>query len=133
MERPLDSTAVLRWLYSRVSEPSWRVASTVLTGKMGGRALLARRFQDVVTIALTLERQLATADKACLLLAATPEALDDALYVADGFVWLLRRYPPVLTETELELLIKQQQSVASLLSDREIGEATTLPIAGKYV
>lgn len=81
---------------------------------------------------MTLERPPRLAAEACLLLAATPEACDDSIYIADHRLWLLRRYVPALTESELDLLFKQQQALCALLAANNRREAAPLPIAGRY-
>ena len=133
MNKALDSSSVLRWLAERVARPQWSVAATVLTGMLGSRALRARGFACGATVAMSLERPPREAAEACLLLAATPDACDDAIYLASGQLWLLRRYIPALTEAELDLLFKQQQALAALLVPQARGEAAPLPIAGRYV
>ncbi|WP_175007343.1 protein EsaB [Burkholderia lata] len=133
MNTALDHSFILRWLAERIVCPQFAVVATVLTGTLGVRHMRARRFPDGVTVALTLERGPQQAAEACLLLAATPEARDDALYLADNQLWLLRRYPTALAETELDLLFKQQQALAALLLVTDQGGATPLPIAGRYV
>lgn len=132
MNRSLDPSSILRWLARRIVRPQWAAAATVLTGILGARSLRARSFSGGATVALTLERPPQQASEACLLLAATPDACDDALYLADNQLWLLRRYPTASTETELDLLFKQQQALAALLVARNHGEAAPLPIAGRY-
>lgn len=132
MNKAPDPSFVLRWLAGRIVRPQWSAAATVLTGILSTRSLRARSFPNGTTVALTLERPPQQAAEACLLLAATPEACDDALYIADNHLWLLRRYAPALTETELDLLFKQQQALGALLVTKNRSEAAPLPIAGRY-
>lgn len=132
MNRTLDPTLALHWLAGRLERPQWSQAHAVVTGHLGDRLLRARRFGTGLTVALSLERPPQQAAQACLLLAATPEACDDALYQADGRLWLLRRYPVALTEVELDLLLKQQQSMAALLAPRESAAPASAPIIGRY-
>ncbi|MBM2883578.1 hypothetical protein JFK97_04180 [Chromobacterium phragmitis] len=132
MNRTLDPAAALHWLASRLDRPQWSLADTVVSGQLGERAARARRFDTGLTVALTLDRPPRQAAGACLLLAATPEARDDALYLSGDRLWLLRRYPVALTEVELDLLFKQQQAMAALLAARERAAPVPLPIAGRY-
>ncbi|MBJ7262949.1 MAG: hypothetical protein JHC61_04070 [Burkholderiaceae bacterium] len=133
MSKALDPSLVLHWLAGRIAGPQWTVAATVLTGMLGSSPLRARRFSSGVTVAMMLERPPRLAPEACLLLAATPEARDDSIYMTDKHLWLLRRYVPALTESELDLLFKQQQALCALLATSHRDEAAPLPVAGRYV
>ncbi|MBC8642809.1 protein EsaB [Caballeronia sp. EK] len=132
MDKMIDPLRVLNWLAARIVAPHWAIASTVLVGELGARAIRARSFVNGVTIAMTLDRPPDRAAEACLLLAATPEVSDDSLYLAESQLWLLRRYPVSLTETELDLLFKQQLALAALLALSSGADAVPLPIAGRY-
>lgn len=133
MNRIVDLTAALAWIATQVGRPQWSQANSVITGTLGERQLRARCFPSGLTVALTLDRAPQHAAEACLLLAATPEACDDAIYLESDRLWLLRRYPVSLTEVELDLLFKQQQAMASLLASRDSAVPPPLPIAGRYV
>lgn len=132
MTHQLDPITALDWLAGRIGAPWPGAACATLTGLLGERRLRARRFPDCLTIALCLDRPLTAAPQACLVLAATPEACDDGLYLADHRLWLLRRYPVPLLPCELDLLLKQQQALAALLAAPPRGDAAPLPIAGRY-
>lgn len=132
MKRTLDPRAALLWLGDRLRAPAYSAGGAVLTGALGTRALRARRFDCGLAVGMALTRPLRRAADACLLLAATAEACDDALYVADGQLWLLRHYPPALREVELDLLIKQQQTLAALLDADPRGMAPSAPAPATY-
>lgn len=132
MNPKLDPPEVLRSLGQRVIEPQWSANATLLLGRLGAARCRARVFPHGLTVALQLARPLHKAPEACLLLAATPAACDDAVYVAEGGLWLLRRYLPRLTEVEFDLLLKQQQALSSLLAwQPDANGGGTLP-AGRY-
>ncbi|AKK24879.1 hypothetical protein [Pandoraea oxalativorans] len=133
MSKHLDPSAALHWLAHRLERPHWSVARTVLTGVLGTRDVRARRFATGLTVALSLDWPVPQAAQACLLLASLAEVCDDALYVAESRLWLLRRYPTSLTEVELDLLVKQQQSMAALLVPRERAARAPAPLIGRFV
>lgn len=132
MNKTLDPTAALSWLARLLEQPQWSQAQAVVAGNLGERRVRARRFGSGLAVALSLAWPVRQAAHACLLLAALPEACDDALYLAEGQLWLLRRYPAVLTAVELDLLLKQQQSVAALLAERERTTPAPAPTIGRY-
>ncbi|MBT2869673.1 hypothetical protein JQK19_20800 [Chromobacterium violaceum] len=132
MSKAFDLAQTLRWLSLRLASPQWSQGGLVLEGALGERLVRAMRFDDGPTLALRLEASEGDARRICLLLAATEEALDDAVYLAGGRLWLLRRYPPCLTETELELLIKQQQALAQLLERKPENQAAPRSLPGSY-
>ncbi|MDA6076077.1 protein EsaB [Edwardsiella anguillarum] len=103
-----------------------------LTGTLQGRRLKGRYFASGMCVAITIAWPLAQASQACLLLAASPETLDDALYVEQEQFWLLRRYPPLLTEAELDLLPQQQLAMAGLLMPAVREPHPTGPFIGRY-
>ncbi|MEO9384594.1 hypothetical protein [Chromobacterium phragmitis] len=132
MSKAFDPAQTLRWLSRRLASPQWSQGGLALEGALGERPARARRFDDGPTLALRLETGEDDARRVCLSLAATEEALDDAAYLAGGRLWLLRRYPPCLTETELELLLKQQLALAQLLERKPEGQAAARPLPGSY-
>jgi hypothetical protein len=83
-------------------------------------------------VALTIDRLPEQAAAACLVLAAIPEACDDGLFLDDGRLWLVRRYPPCVTEVEFDLLLKQQQAMVSLLAQRPPAPAVDKPAIGQW-
>ncbi|WP_150777803.1 protein EsaB [Pandoraea sputorum] len=133
MNRHLDPTAALHWLAGRLERPHWSLAQAVVVGALRERDVRARRFGAGLTVALSLDWPVAQAAQACLLLASSPQSCDDALYLAEKRLWLLRRYPTSLTEVELDLLFKQQQSVAALLVPSEGAAPAPAPLIGRYV
>lgn len=133
MSKHLDPSAALNWLANRLERPHWSLARAVVTGVLGARTVRARRFSTGLTVALSLDWPVPRAAQACLLLASLPQACDDALYMADARLWLLRRYPTSLTESELDLLFKQQQSMAALLMPREHAARAPAPLIGRFV
>ncbi|MFM0515431.1 hypothetical protein [Paraburkholderia sp. RL17-373-BIF-A] len=132
MNKVLDPFLVLRWIAERVYEPRWAAEGSPLTGSLDVGAIRARAFTSGTAVAITLQRPVTQASDVCLMLAATPEAYDDALYIVDNRLWLLRRYPVVLTETELDLLFQQQLALVALLAARGEGATRILPITGGY-
>ncbi|TDR76580.1 protein EsaB [Paludibacterium purpuratum] len=131
MNRYLDPAGALQFVAGRVTELCWPVAGVVLSGRLGTGQCRARSFAYGPTVALTVERAPARAAEACLVLAATPAASDDGLYLDDGRLWLLRRYPPRLTESEFDLLLKQQQTLAILLAERRRPADCAMPVIGR--
>lgn len=131
MNKTLDPDAALRWLARLLTQPQWSQAQAVVTGALGGRRVRARRFDSGLAVAVSLAWPVPRAAQVCLLLAALPEACDDAIYLAEAQLWLLRRYPAALTEVELDLLLKQQQSVAALLAAQECAATVRAPILGR--
>lgn len=131
MNKTLDPTAAVHWLAARLAQPQWSQAQAVVAGTLGERRVRARRFGSGLAIAVSLDWPVKQAAHVCLLLAALPEACDDAIYLADAQLWLLRRYPAALTEVELDLLLKQQQSVAALLAVRERAVPAPAPSIGR--
>lgn len=119
-------------LSARVEHPIFSVGGAVLNGALSQRRLRARCFGNGLTVALALTRQPRHAPALCLALAAQPEACDDALYLADSRLWLLRRYPLALQPVEFDLLLKQQQALAGLLDQRTDVAVATRPPAGVY-
>lgn len=132
MKKALDPHSALRSLAARLAQSRWSAAGSVATGMLGAHRARARSFDAGLTVALTLDRPVSQAPEACLLLASTPEACDDALYLADDSLWLLRRFPERLTEVEFDLLLKQQLALAALLAARDRAPPLVLPIAGRY-
>ncbi|MGQ5524529.1 hypothetical protein ACUHMQ_14890 [Chitinimonas sp. PSY-7] len=132
MKRELDPNRSFAWLARRLAIPVPEQRSAPLLGQLGGRQLRARAFPTGLTIALALDRPVRQASAACLMLAATPEACDDSLYVNDDQLWLLRRYPVVLLDVELDLLLKQQQALAALLAEDTTPDIAPLPRNGSF-
>lgn len=130
--KPLSPSDALDYLSKRIEHPILSVGGTVLNGALQRRRMRSRTFPTGLTVALALTRPLRQANDACLMLAATPEACDDALYVADSRLWLLRRYPPALQPVEFDLLLKQQQTLAALLDDGRHGAPAASPAVGQY-
>jgi hypothetical protein len=124
--RQLDPAVAFEWLAQRIAQPVRSNSGRTLSGQFGRQPLRARCFASGLTVAMMLDRPLRQAGEACLLLATTPEACDDAIYTADGRLWLLRRYPERLLAAELEALIKQQQTLAALLAVQPT-ESTSFP------
>lgn len=116
---PVPATfLVFHWLAERLQTPDWQARSLSLQGQLGEQCLRARQFSHGMAVAISVDRPPSQCRAACLLLAATPEACDDALYLADGKLWLWRRFASALTLAEFELLFKQQQIMAHLLAWR---------------
>lgn len=103
MNRKLNPRQALQQLAMYLNHTDWSVGQQSLTGTLQDRHLKGRYFASGICVAITIAWPLAQASRACLLLAASPETLDDALYVEQQQFWLLRRYPPVLTEAEFDL------------------------------
>ena len=133
MNRNLDSTQALRWLEPLLRKSRWQHAGTVLAGTFGEWQTEARCHANGLTIALQLDRPAQQALGAAQVLAATPEARDDGIYLADGQLWLVRRYPEPLTEVELDLLFKQQRALAALLVVRRTMTQDPPPLRGGFV
>ncbi|QAU24836.1 protein EsaB [Dyella sp. M7H15-1] len=132
VDRRLDPSGAFNWLAQRIEQPVCSNSGRVLSGQLGQRLIRARYFVTGLTVALTLDRPLAQAAEACLLLATTPEACDDSVYSADNRLWLLRRYPERLLASELDLLIKQQQTLAALLAVPPVNASPSPPLSVKY-
>ncbi|PHV11491.1 protein EsaB [Chitinimonas sp. BJB300] len=132
MKHELDPYRSLAWLARRLAIPLPELRSAPLHGQLGERQLRARAFPSGLTVALVIDKPLQQASAVCLLLAATPEAADDTLYINEGRLWLLRRYPALLLDIELDLLLKQQQALAALLSQDPLPDVAPLPMDGRY-
>ncbi|WP_279451988.1 protein EsaB [Aeromonas dhakensis] len=132
MNRDLTPPQALQRLAKMIAHPVWSQGNRTLTGTLQGRRLKGRDFATGPCIAMTLTWPPEQARQACLLLAATPEACDDALYLEQGELWLLRRYPAILTEVELELLLKQQLAMAALLVPAARTSPPPRPFIGRF-
>ncbi|BEV73178.1 hypothetical protein THUN1379_26600 [Paludibacterium sp. THUN1379] len=116
---PVPATfPVFHWLAEQLQTPDWQARSLILQGQLGEQCLRARQFAHGLAVAISVDRPPSQCRAACLLLAATPEACDDALYLAEGKLWLWRRFAPALTLAEFDLLFKQQQIMVQLLAWR---------------
>lgn len=115
MNRNLTPQLTLQRLATIIKQAVWSQGNRALTGTLKGRYVKGRVFASGTCISMTLAWPLQQASRACLLLAATTEARDDALYIEQEQLWLLRRYPVALTEVELDLLLQQQLTLAELL------------------
>ncbi|EAA3660122.1 protein EsaB [Salmonella enterica subsp. enterica] len=131
MNRDLNPTQALQWLARMIEHPVWSKCNRSLTGTLHGRPLKGRDFATGLCIAIKLSWPVRQINQACLLLAATPEAGDDAIYMEQGDLWLMRRYPATLTEVELELLLKQQLAMVALLVPPDRLAPTPCPFLGR--
>ncbi|WP_232351060.1 protein EsaB [Edwardsiella ictaluri] len=132
MNRKLNPRQALQQLAMYLNHTDWSVGQQSLTGTLQDRHLKGRYFASGICVAITIAWPLAQASQACLLLAASPETLDDALYVEQQQFWLLRRYPPVLTEAEFDLLLQQQLAMAGLLTPPVRETHPGSPFIGRY-
>ncbi|MFM0515148.1 hypothetical protein [Paraburkholderia sp. RL17-373-BIF-A] len=83
MNKVLDPFLVLRWIAERVHEPRWAAEGSLLIGSLDVGAIRARAFTSGTAVAITLQRPVSNVSDVCLMLAATPEACDDALYIVE--------------------------------------------------
>lgn len=132
MNNILNPNQALHLLAVRLEHTRWTQADKAVTGLMQDRLLRLNSFASGLTVAMAIGNAPPRISQTCLLLAATEEACDDALYLEQGLLWLLRRYPAELTEVELDLLFKQQWTLAILLTAREQTAHSLLPAVGKY-
>ncbi|ACY83710.1 hypothetical protein ETAE_0865 [Edwardsiella piscicida] len=132
MNRKLNPRQALQQLAMYLNQADWSQGQQSLTGTLQDRRLKGRYFASGMCVAITIAWPLAQASQACLLLAASPETLDDALYVEQEQFWLLRRYPPALTEAELDLLLQQQLAMAGLLAPAVRDTHPESPFIGRY-
>lgn len=91
------------------------VKRKTISGTLLNQDLKVGIFPAGVCVSITTAWPVACIAKLCLLLAATPEICDDAVYVEMDKVWLLRRYPENISQSDLELILKQQIAIASIL------------------
>lgn len=119
MNKKLMPEQALECLAAKFTTLNRSQGNKVACGVWSDRQCRLRCFPTGLTVAMSLERPLSQAASACLLLAVIPEACDDALYIEQGQLWLLRRYARELTEAELDLLFKQQLVLAALFAPRK--------------
>lgn len=132
MKRYLNSQQALQRLATLMANSVWSHSNRTITGTLQGRSLKGRDFPTGPCIAMTVDMTVAQLSHACLLLAATAEACDDALYIERDQLWLLRRYPVLMTEVELDLLLQQQHVMASLLVPAPPLALPSRPIIGRF-
>ena len=119
MNMKFNPQQLLAYLGQRVHNIKMAQSGHTAKGVYAERQIRLASFPMGLTVAVTLNRPVSQAPAACLLLAATPEAVDDALYIENNHLWLLRRYQEALTEVEIDLLFQQQLVLAALLEPKK--------------
>lgn len=118
MKKKLNTRQSLEYISTLMTNQEWKRNNNVSIGFLSNRKIKAQYFQTGLVVCIEVDVDIDKIAGICLAIAAMAEACDDSIYIENGVSWLQRRYPEKITSVEIELLVKQQITLAEILGKR---------------